>query len=90
MMLEAIGFAAIGFAAACAAVRRFPHRFPSHRLVLATGPVSALLGGFLTHAILGSGHVLLDLMVAVGFAAALLSLLVRPARRPRASAPRAA
>jgi hypothetical protein len=92
MMWETLAFAALGLAAAYAAVRLLPDRLPSPRLVLATGPVAALVGGLLARAILGGGHVLLTLVVAAAVAVALLSLLIRPAtgRGPRSSSPRTA
>jgi hypothetical protein len=92
MMWEALAFAALGLAAAYAAVRLLPARLPARALVLPTGSGAALLGGFLAHTILGSGHVLLSLAAAAAVAVALLSLLVRPAdrRRPGASSPRPA
>ncbi|BBJ41145.1 hypothetical protein SSPO_038630 [Streptomyces antimycoticus] len=60
-----------------------PRRLPARRLVLATGPAAALLGALLTHTVLGSGHTAPVLLVALGFAAALVSLLIRPARTRR-------
>jgi hypothetical protein len=92
MMWEALAFAALGLAAAYAAVRLLATRLPARTLVLATGPVAALIGGFLARAILGGGHVLLTLVVAAAVAVALLSLLIRPAERrgPRSSSPRPA
>ena len=92
MMWEALAFAGLGLAVAYAAVRLLPARLPARALVLATGTVAALLGGLLARTILGGGHVLLTLVASVAVAAALLSLLVRPADRrgPRSSAPRPA
>ncbi|MFE2425180.1 hypothetical protein ACFXJ5_00260 [Streptomyces sp. NPDC059373] len=92
MMWEALAFAALGLAAAYAAVRLLPTRLPARSLVLATGSGAALLGGLLAHTILGPGHVVLTLALSVTVAVALLSLLVRPADRrgPRASSPRPA
>lgn len=84
-----LAFAAVGLAVAYAAVLALPCHFPSRRLVLATGPVAALLGGLLCLAVLGDRHVLLALAGCAGFAAALLSLLVRPAPEGSGS-PRAA
>jgi predicted permease len=78
MVWEAFAFAIVGLGVAFAAVRTLPDRFPTVRLVLATGPAAALLGGFVTRAILGAGEVMLALLAGVVMAAAMLSLLVRP------------
>jgi hypothetical protein len=89
MLWQTLTFAAVGLVLAYAAVRGLPYRFASRRLVLSTGPAAALLGGFLSHAVLGDRHVLLALAVSAAFAAALLSLLLRPMPR-RSSTYRAA
>jgi uncharacterized membrane protein (DUF441 family) len=81
MLWDAMAFAAVGLIVAYVAGRALPYRFSSRRLVLATGPAAALLGGFLSLAVLGSSHLLLALTISAAFAAALLSLLVRPTRR---------
>ncbi|WP_326688109.1 MULTISPECIES: hypothetical protein [unclassified Streptomyces] len=84
MILEALGSAAIGLVLAHGATRRFPGRLPDRRLVLATGPVAALLGGLISRTVLGSGHTPVALACALGVSAALLSLLLKdetPARR---------
>ncbi|GEB52198.1 MULTISPECIES: hypothetical protein [Streptomyces] len=84
MFWEALGSAALGIALALVADRRFSGRLPDRRLVLATGPVAALVGGLITHVVLGPGHSLVALACALGVSAALLSLLLRdekPARR---------
>lgn len=81
MLWEALAFVALGLAAAYGAVRLRPERLPGRALVLATGPVAALVGGLLAHTVLGPGHVLLGLAAAFAVAAALLSLLIRPADR---------
>lgn len=77
MFLEALGSAVLGLALAYAADRRYAKRLPDRRLVLATGPVAALVGGLIGRSVLGSGHVLLTLVCALGVSAALLSLLLR-------------
>lgn len=87
MLWEAIAFAAVGLAVAYGAVRTLPFRFPSRRLVLATGPFSGLLGGFLSLAVLGGGHFVTALAISAVFAAAILSLLVRPLPRGRSAHP---
>jgi hypothetical protein len=89
MLWEAIAFASVGLVVAYGAVRTRPYRFPSRPLALATGPSAGLLGGFLSLAVLGGGHVLLALAVSAAFAAALLSLLVRPMRRNSSTYPAA-
>ncbi|MGY1437822.1 hypothetical protein [Streptomyces reniochalinae] len=83
MIWEALGSASLGLALALVASRRFPERLPDRRLVLATGPVAALVGGLISHTVFGAGHLLLALCVALGVSAALLSLLLRdaPGRR---------
>ncbi|CAM3114187.1 hypothetical protein ACH4LN_21715 [Streptomyces albus] len=83
MIWEALGSAAIGLALALAATRRFPERLPDRRLVLATGPVAALVGGLITRIVLGSGHLPVALCVALGVSTALLSLLLRDAPERR-------
>ncbi|UNS98818.1 hypothetical protein MMF93_21870 [Streptomyces tubbatahanensis] len=83
MIWEALGSASLGLALALIASRRFPERLPDRRLVLATGPVAALVGGLISHTVFGAGHVPVALCVALGVSAALLSLLLRdaPGRR---------
>ncbi|UGY95206.1 hypothetical protein [Streptomyces gobiensis] len=76
MLGEALGSAVLGLAIACAALRWLPDRFPNRRLVLATGPVAAVFGGLITRAVLGPGHLLTTMLLAVGVAAALVSLLL--------------
>ncbi|MEU6821847.1 hypothetical protein ABZ921_14540 [Streptomyces atriruber] len=80
MILEALGSALLGLALAWAAAHRFGHRLPARTLVLATGPAGALIGAFITHTALGSGHAPATLLGAVAVSAALLSLLLRPTR----------
>lgn len=70
MFLEALGSALLGFALACAAAYRLPHRLPSRTLVLPTGTAGALFGAFLTHTALGSANYLLILAGALVVAAA--------------------
>jgi hypothetical protein len=77
MIWEALGSAAFGIALALVATRRFAERLPDRRLVLATGPVAALVGGVISHTVLGPGHLVATWAVALGFSAALLSLLLR-------------
>jgi hypothetical protein len=84
MIWEALGSAAIGLVLAHGATRRFPGRLPDRRLVLATGPVAALVGGLISRIVLGPGSAPLTLACALGVCAALLSLLLKdeaPARR---------
>ncbi|MET7700817.1 hypothetical protein [Streptomyces sp. NPDC005485] len=83
MFLEALGSALLGLALAWTAAYRLPHRLPVRSLVLSTGVVGALFGAFLTHTALGAGHFLAIMIGAVAVAAALLSLLLRPAKRFR-------
>ncbi|MDF9815476.1 hypothetical protein [Streptomyces sp. SPB162] len=78
-MWEAVAFAALGLGIAYAATHFLPARFPSRALVLATGPIAALVGGLITRTVLGGGHAAVTLPVSALVAAALLSLLVRPA-----------
>lgn len=78
-MWEAVAFAALGLGIAYAATHFWPARFPSRTLVLATGPIAALVGGLITRTVLGGGHAAVTLPVSALVAAALLSLLVRPA-----------
>ncbi|MEU4093811.1 hypothetical protein [Streptomyces sp. NPDC026673] len=91
MLWESIAFAAVGLAVAYAATRLLPRRrLAAATLVLATGPVAALVGGLITRTVLGSDRFLINLAVSVGVAAALLSLLVRSPRSARPSSPRTA
>ncbi|MEV0275393.1 hypothetical protein AB0I22_03275 [Streptomyces sp. NPDC050610] len=85
IFLEAFGSVLIGFAMALAAVRRLPDRFPSRPLTLGTGPVGALFGTLLAHAVLGPGHAIATLIAGAALGVALLSLLLRPASRVRRS-----
>jgi hypothetical protein len=81
MFLEALGSALLGLALAWAAAHRLPHRLPVRSLVLSTGVAGGLFGAFLTHTALGAGHFLAILFGAAAVSAALLSLLLRPAKR---------
>jgi hypothetical protein len=91
MLWESIAFAAAGLAVAYAATRLFPRRrLPGVRLVLATGPIAALVGGLVTRTVIGSDRFPISLAVSVAVTAALLSLLVRPPRSTRPSSPRTA
>jgi len=83
MFLEALGSAMLGLALAWAAAYRLPHRLPARNLVLSTGVAGGLFGAFLTHTALGSAHFLVIMLGAAAVAAALLSLLLRPAERFR-------
>ncbi|MFH8365730.1 hypothetical protein [Streptomyces sp. NPDC018031] len=84
LIWEALGSTVIGLLVALSAARWLPRRrLPATPLVLGTGPVAALLGTLLAHAVLGDGHAAATLLVAAGFAVAMLSLLVRPAPRVR-------
>ena len=82
MIIEALGSAVIGFAAAWIAARLLPQRFTDLRLVLATGPVAALLGGIVTRVVLGPGEAALSLLCAAAVSVAMLSLLLAPSSRP--------
>ncbi|WP_055548040.1 hypothetical protein [Streptomyces sp. NBRC 110028] len=84
---EALGSALIGLAIAYGASHRLSRRLPATPLVLSTGPAAAFFGAMIAHTVLGSGHSAVVLMVALGFAAALLSLLVRPRAGRRRSVP---
>ncbi|MBH5336863.1 hypothetical protein IHE55_19655 [Streptomyces pactum] len=87
MIWEALGSAVLGLVVAFLTARWLPRRrLPALPLVLGTGAVAGLLGTFLAHAVLGSGHAPVTLLVAAGFTVAMLSLLVRPDRRLRRSA----
>ncbi|MTE20880.1 hypothetical protein F0L17_17505 [Streptomyces sp. TRM43335] len=78
MPWEVLGSALLGLVVAVVAAHRFPDRFRDRALVLATGPAAAFVGGMVTRVVLGPGHPLPTLAVAVPVSAALLSLLVRP------------
>ncbi|MEW2387494.1 hypothetical protein AB0933_03935 [Streptomyces venezuelae] len=80
MILEALGSILLGLALAWAAARRYGHRLPTRTLVLSTGPAGALIGAFITHMALGSGHAPATLVGAAAVSVALLSLLLRPTR----------
>lgn len=82
MIWEALGATAIGLAIAFAAARQLPERLPSRSLVLATGPVAALLGGLICHIVLGAGHALVTMTVAAAVSVAILSLLLGESVRP--------
>jgi len=84
---EALGSVLIGLAISYGASRRLPRRLPATPLVLSTGPGAALFGAMIAHTVLGSGYSVVVLMVALGFAAALLSLLIRPRAGRRRSVP---
>ncbi|WP_436738800.1 hypothetical protein [Streptomyces sp. BBFR102] len=79
MIVETAGALAIGLAVAWLALRRLPHRLPGARLVGPTGAVGALLGVFVTHTALGGAQPPALVGGALVMAAALLSLLLRPA-----------
>ncbi|PHQ49730.1 hypothetical protein BLA24_25250 [Streptomyces cinnamoneus] len=89
MLWEALGSVLIGLAVSYGALRWLPARlgqFRSRPLALSTGPASALFGALLAHSVLGAGHTLAVLAVALGVAVALVSLLLRPGSRARRSA----
>ncbi|HWM36791.1 MAG TPA: hypothetical protein VNS49_06710 [Streptomyces sp.] len=85
MIWEALGATALGLVIAYAATRQLPERLPNRPLVLVTGPAAALMGGLISRVVLGSGHTLVTLAVAVAVSVAILSLLlgenVRPSHR---------
>jgi len=83
MWWEALAFAVIGLLAAWTAGRLFPVRIPRNPLLLATGPVAALTGGLVTYTVVGGGHPEITFPAAALTAAALISLLARPARHGR-------
>ncbi|MEK8172503.1 hypothetical protein NKH77_34640 [Streptomyces sp. M19] len=87
MLLEAFGSLVIGFLVAYAATRWQPSRLPSKLLVLSTGPGAALLGGLVMRAVTGPGYAALVLVAALGFAVAMVTLLLRPVRGLHRSAP---
>ncbi|WP_130799736.1 hypothetical protein [Streptomyces otsuchiensis] len=82
MVWETTASALIGIAIACAAVRRFPTRFPDHRLALATGTGGAMLGGLITRTVLGPGSVPVVLLAGALCGVVLLSLLVQTSSSP--------
>ncbi|MBD3933794.1 hypothetical protein IF129_19825 [Streptomyces chumphonensis] len=87
MLGEALGSALLGLVVACAALRGFPRRFANAPLVLATGTVAAAVGGLVTRAVVGPGHLAVSLLLGAGAAAVLVSLLLDGHRRvyPRPS-----
>ncbi|MFJ5553004.1 hypothetical protein [Streptomyces sp. NPDC093225] len=87
LVVEAFGSAVLGLALSWLAVRRLPGRLPSARVVLVTGALGAMFGGYLTHYALGPGHrtLAVSLLGAALVGAAALSLLLRT--RPTGRAP---
>jgi hypothetical protein len=83
MLLQIVGYAALGLLAAFAAARLFPARLPSPPLLVGTGLVSGLTGGLVTYTILNGGHPGASLAAAFATAAAGLSVLARPPKRGR-------
>jgi hypothetical protein len=81
VLLEALGSVVFGLALAWAATRHLPDRLPPRRVVFTTGPLGALFGAYVTHAALGPGHLVANLVGAVAIGAVLLSLLLRPSGR---------
>ncbi|CAM5676548.1 hypothetical protein I6J42_10120 [Streptomyces californicus] len=81
MIWESIGAAVLGLALSWAALRSLAGRLPSGRVVVPTGALGALFGACLTHAALGSGHLLATLVGAASVGAVTLSLLIRPRGR---------
>lgn len=83
MLWEAAAYTVLGLLAAYAATRLFPLRFPPGPLLVATGPAGGLTGGLVTYTVLGAGHPVATLPAAFITAAALLSVLAKPAKRGR-------
>ena len=83
MWWEAVAFAVIGLLTAWAAGRMFPVRLPHGPLLLATGPVAALIGGLVTYSVVGGDHPEAIFPAAAVTAAALVSVLARPPKRGR-------
>ncbi|MFH8880625.1 hypothetical protein [Streptomyces californicus] len=81
MIWEFIGAAVLGLALSWAALRSLSDRLPSGHVVWPTGALGALFGACLTHAALGSGHLLVTLIGAACVGAVTLSLLIRPRGR---------
>ncbi|WP_327126688.1 hypothetical protein [Streptomyces sp. NBC_01727] len=81
MIWESLGSVVLGLALSWAALRSLSGRLPSRRTVFATGTLGALFGAYLTHSVLGTGHVLATLIGAVLIGAVTLSLLLRPGSR---------
>ncbi|MFF2651219.1 hypothetical protein [Streptomyces sp. NPDC058045] len=85
MFWEALASAAVGVAVSLLALGSLARRLPARGLVVGTGAAGGLLGAFLTHSALGSGHTVLTLLGALAVAVALLSLLLRPGRLRRSA-----
>lgn len=87
LLLEALGSALLGLALSATAARVLATRLPSVRVVLVSGVSGALFGAYLTHFALGPEHNTLTatFVGAVLVSAVVLSLLLRPAARPRRS-----
>lgn len=80
-MWETLGAVLLGLALSWAAAHHLSDRLPSRRVVFTTGTLGALFGAYVTHAALGTGHILATLVGAVAIGAVLLSLLIRPSTR---------
>ncbi|MET7857250.1 hypothetical protein ABZS81_08480 [Streptomyces sp. NPDC005318] len=81
MIWESLGSVVLGLALSWVALRSLSGRLPARRTVFATGALGALFGAYLTHSVLGPGHVPATLIGAVLIAAVTLSLLLRPRSR---------
>lgn len=90
MLWEALSSVLVGFVLACAAARWLPAQFPDRALVLATGPVGALLGGLIARVVMGAGHSVVTLVIAAGVSVAILSLLLGGGVRPAGFRPEVA
>ncbi|MER5732644.1 hypothetical protein ABT084_30690 [Streptomyces sp. NPDC002138] len=90
MLLEALGSALLGLALSAAALRTLPSRLPSSRTVLVSGVLGALFGSYLMRYALGPGHTTPTATFLGGLlvSAVVLSLLLRPAGRPKRSSRR--
>jgi uncharacterized protein YcfJ len=81
MISVALGSILIGLAVAYGGTRRLSERLPARPVVLATGAISALVGGVITYTVVGDGHPIATMLGALAVGVALLSLLIRPAGR---------
>ncbi|KRV47093.1 hypothetical protein AQ490_10090 [Wenjunlia vitaminophila] len=88
MLLETLGFALVGVAAAYGAIRLLPRRLPSLLLVATTGLIAALVGGWVTRSVVGPGNQVVTVPVAAAVSVALITVLISPKPRPRHAASR--